>query len=138
MNRARRILAPAVVPALAIVSAFIVGSIFILITDFQNLQRLGTDPIGAIGSAAGGIIAAYQAMLVGAFGDPARIAAALQGGTPRQIAGAVRPLTDQPGIPPAARGHHCRGKRHKLEAITACPALMVLVQSPVGFVHGIP
>ena len=94
MNRARRILAPAVVPALAIVSAFIVGSIFILITDFQNLQRLGTDPIGAIGSAAGGIIAAYQAMLVGAFGDPARIAAALQGGTPRQIAGAVRPLTE--------------------------------------------
>ena len=94
MNRARRILAPAVVPALAIVSAFIVGSIFILITDFQNLQRLGTDPIGAIGSAAGGIIAAYQAMLVGAFGDPARIATALQGGTPRQIAGAVRPLTE--------------------------------------------
>jgi len=43
VNRARRILGPAVVPALAIVSAFIVGSIFILITDFTNLQRLGTD-----------------------------------------------------------------------------------------------
>ena len=85
MNRARRILGPAVVPALAIVSAFIVGSIFILITDFTNLQRLGTDPIGAIGSAAGGVVAAYQAMIVGAFGDPARIVAAIQGGTPRQI-----------------------------------------------------
>ena len=94
MNRARRILGPAVVPALAIITAFIVGSIFILITDFTNLQRLGTDPLGAIGSAAGGIIAAYQAMLAGAFGDPARIAAAIQGGTPRQIAGAIRPLTE--------------------------------------------
>ena len=84
MNRARRILGPAVVPALAIGTAFIVGSIFILITDFDNLQRLGTDPIGAIGSAAGGIIAAYQAMIVGAFGDPGRIATAIQGGTPRR------------------------------------------------------
>jgi len=94
VNRARRILGPAVVPALAVLTAFIVGSIFILITDFANLQRLSTDPIGAIGSAAGGIIAAYQAMLVGAFGDPARIATAIQGGTPRQIAGAIRPLTE--------------------------------------------
>jgi len=94
VNRARRILGSAVVPALAIVSAFIVGSIFILITDFTNLQRLGTDPIGAIGSAAGGVVAAYQAMIVGAFGDPARIVAAIQGGTPRQIAGAIRPLTE--------------------------------------------
>jgi general nucleoside transport system permease protein len=94
VNRARRILGPAVVPALAIVTAFIVGSIFILITDFTNLQRLGTDPIGAIGSAAGGVIAAYQAMILGAFGDPARIATAIQGGTPRQIAAAIRPLTE--------------------------------------------
>ena len=94
MNRARRILGPAVVPALAIVTAFIVGSTFILVTDFTNLQRLGTDPLGAIGSAAGGIISAYQAMLAGAFGDPGRIAAAIQGGTPRQIAGAIRPLTE--------------------------------------------
>ena len=94
MTRARRILGPAVVPALAIVTAFIVGSIFILITDFTNLQRLGTDPIGAIGSAAGGVVAAYQAMIIGAFGDPARIATAIQGGTPRQIAAAIRPLTE--------------------------------------------
>ena len=33
-----------VVPFLAIVTAFIVGSIFILITDFDNLSKLGTDP----------------------------------------------------------------------------------------------
>jgi general nucleoside transport system permease protein len=94
VSRLRRILGPAVVPALAVLAAFIVGSIFILITDFENLQRLGSDPIGAIGSAAGGIIAAYQSMLAGAFGDPGRIATALQGGTPRQIAAAIRPLTE--------------------------------------------
>jgi simple sugar transport system permease protein len=94
VTRLRRILGPAVVPFLAVVAAFLVGSVFILITDFDNLQRFGTDPLGAIGSAAGGIIAAYQSMLAGAFGDPARVATALQGGTPRQIAAAIRPITE--------------------------------------------
>jgi len=94
LSRLRRILAPAVVPLLAVLSAFVVGSIFILITDFDNLQRLGTDPVGALASAAGGIIRAYQSMLAGALGDPARIAAAIQGGQPRQIAAAIRPITE--------------------------------------------
>jgi ABC-type uncharacterized transport system permease subunit len=94
VTRLRRILGPAVIPVLAVLTAFIVGSVFILITDFNNMQRLGTDPVGAIASAAGGIIAAYQSMLAGAFGDPAKIAAAIQGGSPRQIAAAIRPITE--------------------------------------------
>ncbi len=94
MNRLRRVLGPAVVPILAVVSAFIVGSVFILITDFDNLQRLGTDPIGAIGGAFSKIIEAYKSLILGALGDPARIAAAIQGGQPRQIAAAIRPITE--------------------------------------------
>jgi ABC-type uncharacterized transport system permease subunit len=94
LSRLRRVVAPAVVPMLAVLSAFIVGSIFILITDFDNLQRFGTDPVGALASAAGGIITAYQSLLAGALGDPARIAAAIQGGQPRQIAAAIRPITE--------------------------------------------
>ena len=94
MSRLRRILAPAVVPTLAILTAFIVGSIFILITDFANLQRLGTDPAGAIGGAFSGVIEAYKSLLVGAFGDPSNIVAAIQGGDPRKIAAAIRPITE--------------------------------------------
>ena len=75
MNRLRRILAPAAVPVLAVLSAFIVGSIFILITDFDNLQRLGTDPIGAIGGAFSTIIEAYKSLILGALGDPAQCGA---------------------------------------------------------------
>ena len=67
---------PVIIALLAVLTAFIVGSIFILITDFENLSKLGTDPIGAIGGAFGLIIQAYQSMIVGAFGDPARIMAA--------------------------------------------------------------
>ena len=94
MNRAGRAIRPAIIPILAVVTAFIVGSIFILITDFDNLSRLGTDPIGAVGSALGLIGQAYAAMLTGALGDPDRIAAALQDPTPRALAAAVRPITE--------------------------------------------
>ncbi len=94
MTRLRRVLGPAVVPALAVLTAFLVGSIFILITDFENLSKLGTDPLGALGGAFGTIIEAYRSMIVGAFGDPARIAAALQDGDPKKVASAIRPITE--------------------------------------------
>ncbi|HEX5826639.1 MAG TPA: ABC transporter permease [Candidatus Limnocylindrales bacterium] len=87
-------LRPAVVPLLAILTAFIFGSIFILITDFENLAKLGTDPAGAIGGAIGTVFNAYSAMVLGAFGDPAKIQAALADPTPRALAAAVRPISE--------------------------------------------
>ena len=94
MSRAGRALRPAVVPILAVVTAFIVGSIFIFLTDFDNLSRLGTDPAGALAAALTLIGRAYYAMLTGALGDPDAIAAALSNPTPRALAAAVRPLTE--------------------------------------------
>ena len=56
---------------------------------------LGTDPVGAIGGALGTIVNAYSAMVVGAFGDPARISAALADRpAARSIAAAIRPITE--------------------------------------------
>ena len=94
MTRIGSTLRPALIPILAVVTAFIVGSIFILITDFENLAKLGSDPAGALGGAVGTIGNAYYAMLVGALGDPARIAAALADPTPKALASAVRPITE--------------------------------------------
>ncbi|MBA2701638.1 MAG: ABC transporter permease [Chloroflexi bacterium] len=94
MSRLRRILRPAVVPVLAVLSAFIVGSIFLFVTDFDNLKKLGTDPGGAIGAALGNIGNAYGALIVGAFGDPDRIVAAIGSGDPKVLASAIRPLTE--------------------------------------------
>jgi ABC-type uncharacterized transport system permease subunit len=94
MRRLGRALRPATIPILAIVSAFIVGSIVILVTDFENLARLSTDPVAAITGALGTIGSAYQAMLIGALGDPARIGAALSDPTPRAMAAAIRPITE--------------------------------------------
>jgi ABC-type uncharacterized transport system permease subunit len=95
MTRLRRTLGPAVVPILAVLTAFIVGSIFIVITDFENLSSLPTDPGGAIAGAIGTVIAAYGALVVGAFGEPGNIIAAIQsGGDPKAIATAIRPITE--------------------------------------------
>jgi general nucleoside transport system permease protein len=94
MRRIGRALEPALIPILAVITAFIVGSVFILVTDFQNLGKLGTDPVGAITGALGNIGTAYYAMLVGALGDPTRIAAAASDPTPRAIATAIRPITE--------------------------------------------
>jgi general nucleoside transport system permease protein len=87
-------LGPAFVPVLAVVTAFIFGSIFILITDFESLSKLPTDPVGAIGGALSTIVAAYGAMLMGALGDPAKFIVAIQSGDPKAIAAAIRPITE--------------------------------------------
>jgi simple sugar transport system permease protein len=94
MKRVRRTLGPLVIPVLAIVTAFIVGSIFLLITDFNNLSLLPTDPGAAIGGALGTIGEAYGSLIVGAFGDPSVIIVALGSGEPRELAAAIRPLTE--------------------------------------------
>jgi len=94
LSRVVRALKPAAIPLLAIITAFIVGSIFILITDFKHLALLTTDPVGAITGALGTIGEAYYSMLIGAIGDPAKIGAALADPTPRKLTAAVRPITE--------------------------------------------
>jgi len=46
------------VPLLAVVTALLFGGIVIILTDFANLQKLGTDPVGAISGAVQGVLAA--------------------------------------------------------------------------------
>ena len=94
MKRLSSILRRAAVPLLAVLTALLLGGVVIILTDFDNLQKIGTDPLGALGGAVQGVIAAYGAMLAGAFGDPGRIVTALQTGNPTDIARAVRPLTE--------------------------------------------
>lgn len=94
MTRLRVLLGKALVPTLAIVTAFIFGAVVIVLTDLQNLALLGTDPVGAVLGALGGVARGYGAMLAGAFGDPTRVLTAIGSGSPRDIATAIRPITE--------------------------------------------
>ncbi len=67
----------------------------IILTDFDNLSRLGTDPVGAIIGALGGVVTGYGAMLAGAFGDPGPDRGRdLETGNANDIATAIRPITE--------------------------------------------
>lgn len=84
----------ALLPALALVTAFLIGAVLIVLTDVAHLQAIGTDPVGAIGGAIDVVLRGYGAMLTRAIGDPTKVAIALQSGAPRDIAVAIRPLTE--------------------------------------------
>jgi general nucleoside transport system permease protein len=94
VTRLKRLFQRALVPILSVVTAMIIGAVVIVITDFTNLGKIGTDPIGGIGGALGGVINGYGAMFAGAFGDPARIITAFQTGRADDIATAIRPITE--------------------------------------------
>jgi ABC-type uncharacterized transport system permease subunit len=82
------------VPILSVITALLFGAVVIVLTDFDHLSKIGSDPLGAIGGAIGGVGKAYGSMLSGAFGDPGRIATALQTGNATDIAKAIRPFTE--------------------------------------------
>lgn len=94
MKRLRRIIRPAIVPALAVLSAFLVGSVFMFITDIENLKSFPQDPTGTIVAGVFNIGEAYYALIIGAFGDPSKIFAAIGSNDPKVIAAAIRPITE--------------------------------------------
>jgi general nucleoside transport system permease protein len=106
VKRVQAFLRRALVPTLSVVTALLVGAIIIVLTDFEALAKIGSDPVRAlfsvdtvngktvISGAIGGVVNAYGAMLSGAFGDPGRIITALQTGNSRDIATAIRPITE--------------------------------------------
>jgi ABC-type uncharacterized transport system permease subunit len=94
MQRTRDVLRRALHPALAVFTAFLLGAIVIVLTDFEHLRLLGTDPLAAIGGALGGVFDGYPAMFTGAIGDPDHIAAAIRSGSAEDIAAALRPVSE--------------------------------------------
>ncbi len=94
MQRVRRALQRATLPALALLTAFVLGAVMIVLTDLDHLGRLGTDPVVALGGALGGLVEGYAAMLAGALGDPGRIVAAIQSGRPADVERALRPVSE--------------------------------------------
>ena len=94
MHRIRDELRRALHPALALFTAFLLGAILIVLTDFEHLRQIGTDPLAAIGGALSGVLDGYPALFAGAIGDPGLYVAAIQTGNPEDIAAALRPISE--------------------------------------------
>ena len=94
MWRIRDELRRAAHPALALLTAFLLGAVIISLTDFEHLRQFSADPLAAIGGALAEVLHGYAAMVSGAIGDPRRIAVAIQSGTAVDIAAAIRPMSE--------------------------------------------
>ncbi len=94
MQRLAQLVRRAVVPTLALITAFLLGAVLIVLTDFEHLGLIGSDPAAAIAGAIRGVFEGYGAMFSGAIGDPGRIVAAIQSGNADDIATAVRPISE--------------------------------------------
>ncbi len=94
MQRIRDELRRALVPALALATAFVLGAIVIVLTDFEHLQHLGSDPVDALRGAVMSVVDGYGAMFSGAIGDPSRILAAIQSGDAGEIEAGIRPISE--------------------------------------------
>jgi simple sugar transport system permease protein len=85
------------VPVLAILTAFIVGSVVIVLSDLEVLAALRNffaAPVAALAAMWRAISTAYGALLEGALGNPAQIVSALASGDQAAIAAAFYPLLD--------------------------------------------
>jgi simple sugar transport system permease protein len=84
----------AVVPVLAVLTAFLVGALIIIFSDPETLKLFTTDPIAAVQRAIGQVSSAYSALLTGALGSPSAYVAAFTSGDPAQIKAAFVPISE--------------------------------------------
>ena len=90
----RRVLRRLVLPALAIVSAFIVGGIVLILSDLEFYERFPKDPLGTLAASVGAVAQAYSSLIGGAVGDPSKIVSAIQSGKANTIGIALRPISE--------------------------------------------
>ena len=87
-----------VIPALALLSALIIGAVIIAVTDLDTLSVWGDDPREAFRLTFGGISDAYKALFVGSLGSPRAIAETLFAATPLILAGLAVAVGFQAGL----------------------------------------
>ena len=64
-------------PLLALLTAFAVGAVIIVVTDFELLRLWSSDPVAAIGASWSAVTATYGALLRGSIGDPGQLVGSL-------------------------------------------------------------
>jgi simple sugar transport system permease protein len=88
----------ALIPALALLTALIIGAFIIAITDIDTLSVWGEDPVKAFGLTMTGIYDAYKALFIGSMGSPNAISETLFAATPLIFAGLAVAVGFQAGL----------------------------------------
>jgi len=64
-------------PLLALLTAFVVGAVVIVVTDFELLGLWASDPAAAVGASWSAVAATYGALIRGSIGNPAELIGSL-------------------------------------------------------------
>jgi len=83
-----------ILPALALLTAFIVGAFVIVLTDFEIMGMWGSDPAGALAASWSSVVDTYGALLRGSIGDPGRLISALAAMDGEALRSALVPLSE--------------------------------------------
>ncbi len=86
------------VPALALLTALVVGAVIIALTDVDTLPLWGSDPGEAFSATVGGISDAYKALFVGSIGSFNALSETLFAATPLILAGLAVAVGFQAGL----------------------------------------
>ena len=86
------------IPALAVLTALIIGAVIIAVTDVDTLRIWGSDPGEAFRLTVTGIGDAYRALFVGSLGSPKAITETLYAATPSILAGLAVAIGFQAGL----------------------------------------
>jgi simple sugar transport system permease protein len=87
-----------IVPALALLTALIVGAIIIALTDVDTLRLWGESPGQAFSDTMSGIYNSFKALFVGSVGSPRAISETLFAATPLILAGLAVAVGFQAGL----------------------------------------
>ena len=83
-----------VLPALAVFTAFIVGGLIVVLTDFELMGLWTTDPGAAFSGSWDAVTSTYGALLRGSIGDPGRLFDAIVALDIDALRGALLPLSE--------------------------------------------
>ena len=72
-GRAGRALRSLLLPVLAILSAFVVGALIIILSDAEAMGLMTSDPLAALARGWTVVMDSYGALLRGSIGDPVRL-----------------------------------------------------------------
>ncbi|HLF60162.1 MAG TPA: ABC transporter permease [Acidimicrobiia bacterium] len=87
-----------VIPALAVLTALIIGGVIIALTDLDTLSVWGSDPMEALRLTLSGVGNAYKALLIGSVGSPRALTETLYAATPLILAGLAVAVGFQAGL----------------------------------------
>ncbi len=87
-----------VIPALAVLTALIIGALIIVLTDVDTLPLWKSDPVEALRLSWEGVVTAYKALFVGSVGSKQAVSESLFYATPLILAGLAVAVGFQAGL----------------------------------------